>query len=71
MLNVYECMIEITRVILDLSNGKWQSIDPEYFLRKEHARLCNYENLKKGTSDKVEPGTKDFGTISEFYFLSW
>lgn len=47
MLNIYECMMEISRPILDLSNGKYQSVDPEYFYHKEHAKLCQYEPLKK------------------------
>lgn len=28
MLNIYECLMEITRPILDLSSGKFQSVDP-------------------------------------------
>jgi hypothetical protein len=45
LMNVYECMLEINRVILDPSQNKYQNIDPEYFRYSEHCKLCQYEPL--------------------------
>jgi hypothetical protein len=45
LMNLYECMLEINRVIIDRSQNKYQNIDPEYFHYSEHSKLCQYEPL--------------------------
>jgi len=60
MLNLYECMLEINRAIIDRSQNRYQNIDPEYFKYVEHCKLCQYEplNIRKVENSKMEVESK-------------
>lgn len=73
MMNLYECMLEISRGILDRSQNRYQNIDPEYFRYAEHCKLCQYEplNSRKMENPRMEVENKEFGTITEFFFVTF
>ena len=74
MLNIYECLLDISRVIFDRGQTMYQNIDPEYFQYSEHCKLCQYEplNSRKGIENpKMEIEKKEFGTITEYFFLTF
>jgi ubiquitin conjugation factor E4 B len=71
MMNVYESMLDISKGILDRNQSVWTKIDPEYFRYSDHARLCQYEPLNnKKDGGKMEVEGKEFGTVTEFFFLT-
>ena len=70
MLNIYNSMLEINRVIIDKASKKYESIDPTFYRDNKYLSLCKHEpvNNKKIDSKEMEE-EKAFGTITEFFVI--
>lgn len=77
LMNVFDVMLEITKVIFDKSNKRWEKIRPEYYAMSSRLEHLNEEPLLKeiiGVSSPLSMTetvtANEFGTITEYVLLS-
>jgi hypothetical protein len=68
LVNVYVCFLNLCKVITSRSDEKYKSIDATYFRDHEKAPLMKYDPINT-TPGKVVHQRKEYGTITEFFFL--
>ena len=63
MLNLYFCLLSLCKPIFNIETGKYNNINPEYYMDNDRAKLCKYEKINK---KEVNIGQKvvEFGTIT-------
>lgn len=69
LVNAFHCFLNLSKVIISRDDDKYKLIDPTYFRDHEKASVMKYDPINSKGAPKYE-GKKDFGTISEFFFLS-
>lgn len=47
MLNIYVCLLNLCKIITNKAEGKYKSIDPEYFVFNDRVKENKYEKLNK------------------------
>jgi hypothetical protein len=68
-MNVYVVLLNLCKPFLSREGDKWKNIDPEYYMFKERAVACKYEPIHQDKKVEKMEVQKEFGTISEFFFL--
>jgi hypothetical protein len=68
LVNAYACFLNLCKVIIAREDNKYKSIDPSYFRDHEKAVQMKYDPIN---TRPIKPAhnKKDFGTITEFFFL--
>lgn len=68
LINAYSCFLNLCKVIASRQDDKYKSIDPNYFRYHERISLMKYDPINTKPIKKNEE-RKEFGTITEFFFL--
>ena len=60
--------MNLCKAIVNKNDDKFRSIDPTYFMQSQYMPLMKYDPINGKSHDKKHP-SKQYGTITEFYFL--
>lgn len=69
LVNAYNALLGLCRVITNRQDDKWRNIDPYYFIYHEKASFFRVDPICSKPGPKIE-GKKQFGTITEYFFLA-
>lgn len=47
MVNIYMCLLNLCKPLFNVENGKYSSINPEYFMHNDRMKICKYEKINK------------------------
>ena len=68
LINNYACFMNLCQAIVNRNDNKFLSIDPTYFMQSQYMPMMKYDPINGKPYNKQHP-TKQYGTITEFYFL--
>ncbi|KAL4505185.1 hypothetical protein ABPG72_016252 [Tetrahymena utriculariae] len=72
MANILDVMLEITKIIFNKNDNKWEKIKPEFFSQSQrlsHLKEAPFYSKEKIADTQMQEEISEFGTITEYFFL--